>query len=380
LAQTLAQIDAASTPQGMDSVLFESLKDELKRVLAAQGGKQVSAPPADDSSATHLSIDNVDHELFWSNAFTGDYDQNGEVNIADLTPIGANFKKVFTTSDENYAKYEVIDGDENGEINLADLTPIGANFRSHISGYDIYRTPLLSPDEVPSVDEAGRWTKVENSAEPTGPSAPRDWNGQNFRLVYTFLDQSGVGNFGWYVVPVNYDATPERGPASNVATVSLIPPNASLSFEIQPPAGPLANVNDEFYLAILVNNVTGLFSANVRFEYDSTLVQYVEGVPSFTGHDNLLTDPLFISADDVGVATAPYVLVGFNATETKGTPAVDGSGALAYIKFKCIGAGVNSECFRFPQSTSFIYLWGTTYGVPVATPELGVPQILNVGG
>jgi hypothetical protein len=230
------------------------------------------------------------------------------------------------------------------------------------------------------VDEAGRWTKVENSAEPSGPSAPRDWNGQNFRLVYTFLDQSGVGNFGWYVVPVNYDAAPERGPASNVATVSLIPPNASLSFEIQPPAGPLANVNDEFYLAILVNNVTGLFSANVRFEYDSTLVQYVEGVPSFTGHDNLLTDPLFISADDVGVAASPYVLVGFNATETKGTPAVDGSGALAYIKFKCIGAGVNSECFRFPQSTSFIYLWGTTYGVPVATPELGAPQILNVGG
>ena len=317
--------------------------------------------------------------LQWSERHTGDYDLNGEVNIADLTPIGANFKKAFTAGDTDYAKLEVIDGDENGEINIADLTPIGGNFRSLISGYDVYRTPLTTPDEVPSVSDAGRWTKVENTTNPSGPSAPRDWNGQNFRLVYTFLDQSGTGNFGWYVVPVNYGAAPQHGPASNVATVDLVPPNASLAFEIEPPAGPLANLNDEFYLAVLVNNVTGLFSANVRFEYDSSLVQYEEGVPNYTGHTNLLTDPLFISADNVGTATSPYVLVGFNATQTKGTLPVDGSGALAYIKFKCIASGVNATCFRFPQSTTFIYLWGSTYGVPVATPELGQPQILNVG-
>ena len=317
--------------------------------------------------------------LQWSERHTGDYDLNSEVNIADLTPIGVNYQRAFTPADADYAILEVADGDENGEINIADITPIGANFQSRISGYDIYRTPLDTPDEIPLVTDTGRWTKVANDANPTGPSAPRDYNGQDFRLVYTFLDECGTGDFGWYVVPVNYDAGAERGPASNVATVDLVPPNASLSFEIQPPAGPLANVGGEFYLAVKVNDVSGLFSANVRFEYDSTLVEYLEGVASYPDHPNLLTTPLFVSADAVGSADSPYVLVGLNATQTQGTAAVSGSGVLGYIKFKCIGEGVNAECFRFPQSTSFIYLWGETYGIPVATPTLGEPQILNVG-
>ena len=164
-------------------------------------------------------------------------------------------------------------------------------------------------------------------------------------------------------------------------------PPADLSFRIEPPASPMMNLNDEFYLAILVSNVTGLFSANVRFEYDSSLVTFIEGVPSYddgTVHPNLLSPPLFLAADDVGPADSPYKLVGFNATQTAGTPAKDGEGVLGYIRFKATATGgvpvVNPECFRFPQSTTFLYLWGSTYGVPIAEPVLGNPQIINIGG
>jgi hypothetical protein len=318
--------------------------------------------------------------LQWSERHTGDYDLNGEVNIADLTPIGFYFQSAFNTSHADYAKLEVVDGDNNGEINIADITPIGANFRSSISGYDIFRTQLNTPDEIPDPAETARWTKVENTANPSGPSAPRDFNGQDFRLVYTFLDQCGTGDFGWYVRPVNYiDSPASSGPISNVATVVLTPPNAKLSFEIQPPGGPLANVGGEFYLGIKVENITGLFSANVRFEYDASMVEFQEGVASYTDHLNFLEPPLFVAAGNVGSATAPYQLAGFNATQTAGTAVKDGSGIIGYIKFKCIGEGVNDQCFRFPQSTSFIYLWGESYGVPVATPELGAPQIMNIG-
>jgi len=159
------------------------------------------------------------------------------------------------------------------------------------------------------------------------------------------------------------------------------PPPAGLSFEIVSPATEFATVGDEFYVAVKVTGVTDLFSANVRFEYDSDVVQFEEGVASYndgTDHPNFLSPPLFVTADNVDSATSPYVLLGFNATETQGTPTVSGDGYLGYFKFKAIGAGIVDEAFRFPQSSNFIYLWGSDYGVAVAAPALGSPQLLNV--
>jgi hypothetical protein len=77
--------------------------------------------------------------LRWTYANTADGDQNSEVNIADLTPIGANLfasnaPDPFAHSDN----YSLIDGDNNGEINISDLTPLGANLHTRVSGYNIY--------------------------------------------------------------------------------------------------------------------------------------------------------------------------------------------------------------------------------------------------
>ncbi|MCH7472629.1 hypothetical protein IIA79_06725 [bacterium] len=319
--------------------------------------------------------------LQWSERHTGDYDLNSEVNIADLTPIGLNFQRAFTEADADWAQIEVVDGDDNGEINISDLTPIGQSFKSVLVGYNLYRIELASPEEVPDPADAG-WAKVPNAGNPDGPSAPRDFNNQNFRLAYTFADEPEPGDFGWYVVPVGPEGDPqEEGRASNVATLTVVPPGpppAGLSFEIQAPASEFANVNDEFYLAVNVAGVEGLFSANVRFEYDSSMVQLLEAVDSYVEHPNLLEPPLFIAADDVAQATAPYTLLGFNATQTKGTLVKDGDGALGYFKFKALAGGINEEAFRFPQSSTFIFLWGEQYGVPAETPVLGSPQVLNI--
>jgi hypothetical protein len=92
----------------------------------------------------------------------------------------------------------------------------------------------------------------------------------------------------------------------------------------------------------------------------------------------MLEPPLFVTADDVDAAASPYILLGFNATQTQGTPTKDGDGYLGFIKFRAKAAGINTETFRFPQASNFIYLWGETYGEAIATPALGAPQILNV--
>src|SRR6185369_4435623 len=168
---------------------------------------------------------------------------------------------------------------------------------------------------IPLVTDSGRWTKVPNDAEPAGPSAPRDFNGQKARLVYTFHDASGDGDFGWYVVALDSTGSASTKD-SNVATVTVTPagpPPAGLTFEIQDPATEFATVGDEFYLAVKVNDITGLFSSNVRFEYDASLVQLEESVETYAGHPNLLEPPLFLAVDDVGPATSPYKLIGFNA-------------------------------------------------------------------
>src|SRR5439155_6739073 len=128
---------------------------------------------------------------------------------------------------------EVVDGDGNGEINAADISPIGQNFKSFITGYNIYRTPLSSASEQPDPLDSARWAKVLNTGDPSGPSAPRQFSGQDFRLVYTFLDQSGAGDFGWFVRPTGLTVS-EEGRISDVKTFTVggvAPPSAGLSLE-----------------------------------------------------------------------------------------------------------------------------------------------------
>jgi hypothetical protein len=331
------------------------------------------------------AVDNGDTSatLQWSERHPGDYDLNGEVNAADITRIGQHFKETYTAADPGFAQIEVIDGDANTEINSADITVIGQSFKSFITGYNLYRTPLATPTETPDPAETARWTKVDNVLEPTGPSSPRDYNGQDFRLVSTFLDQSTAGDYGWFVRPTGPNAG-DLGTISAVVTLTVgpgAPPDGGLSFDIMPPQGPAIAVGNDIYIGVKITGALDLFSANVRFEYDASLLQFVEAVPAYndgTDHPNLLTPPLFVGADDVGNAASPYRLLGFNATQTLGTPVVNGDGYLGYIHFTALALGVNTEAIRFPQTTSFIYLWGDQYGVPCMTPTLGPPVMISV--
>ena len=320
--------------------------------------------------------------LSWHERHNGDYDVDGLVGVSDLTPIGIYYDQQVVETDPEYAYKEVVDGTEDGFITVADISPIGQSYGSYITGYNIYR--MAYAETPPTTDDTG-WVKLLNATEPDGPTAPREWNGIKVRVQYTAQDTpEESGNYAWYVVPTGRAGeTPYEGPVSNVASTEVGPPAVSLNLEIQSPDSSLLSVDDEFYVGVRVANVEGLFSANVRFEYDSTLVEFVETVPYYTDtteveHTNFLVPPLFVG-DDVGAAGEGYRQVGFNATQRNGVDAPQtGEGMLGYVKFRAIGSGINDSCFRFPQTTTFVYLWGATYGVAVGAPELGDPVRVNI--
>ncbi|MEZ5336876.1 MAG: hypothetical protein R3F46_01300 [bacterium] len=74
--------------------------------------------------------------ISWYYENTGDYDQNGEVNIADLTPLGVNLGR--QVPDDEGSALAMVDGDGNGLISLADITPIGQNFGNSLAAFRLY--------------------------------------------------------------------------------------------------------------------------------------------------------------------------------------------------------------------------------------------------
>ena len=76
------------------------------------------------------------NRLEWTYYNNGDYDQNGQVTIGDITPLGVHFGKNSGNPDWSIAR--VADGDLNGVNTISDLTPIGINFGSSVQSFEIH--------------------------------------------------------------------------------------------------------------------------------------------------------------------------------------------------------------------------------------------------
>ena len=147
----------------------------------------ISKAPASAAARAQMHFSTGNPSTFsWTYTCPGDYDQNGEVNVADLTPLGQNYG---TGGGFEYATdlYQ-IDGDGNGELNISDLTTIGQNYGASVAGYAIYRS--TSPDtEYPSSNTAASLAELihETTAEDEAPRAP------GFRRRYYFSTDEPVG-------------------------------------------------------------------------------------------------------------------------------------------------------------------------------------------
>lgn len=174
---------------------------------ARRGASAVTASVVDD-----LRFDTVNTDtLEFSYNTAGDYDQNSEVNVADITPIGQHFMKTPAAGDWQAA--QLADGDSNGEVNIADLTPIGANFLSRCTAWQVQSGPA----------EAGPWGDVAGgSIAQSSGTAP---GGGGF-LEYSLTVGSPVDG-AWYCL-VALDGSARASGRSNAvqfgALPSLLPP------------------------------------------------------------------------------------------------------------------------------------------------------------
>jgi len=82
--------------------------------------------------------------LYWQEANLGDYNNDGEVGITDLIPLGRRYGRVTTDGHEDDWDY-LLDGERDGEINYRDTWAIIHNFGALLQGYRVYRRPAGTP-------------------------------------------------------------------------------------------------------------------------------------------------------------------------------------------------------------------------------------------
>jgi len=176
-----------------------------------------SAPKGDWNRVTTLVANTnagLNVELRWTEVNTGDYNNDGEVGVADITPIALRFGNIVGDGVEDHID-RYVDGDKSEEIGVSDITPIAVNYLSVVSGYRVYRHREDQPGFVdPFIGSQGGPLTVWR------PSVPED----NSRPVYTFIDTQVEVGQGYTYKVVPYDTLAlEEGVESNTAYEFVTP-------------------------------------------------------------------------------------------------------------------------------------------------------------
>ena len=82
--------------------------------------------------------------LFWEETNIGDLNNDGEVGITDIIPVGRRYGRVSTDGFEDDWDY-FPDGNHDGDVNRRDTWLISENFGALLSGYRVYRRPAGHP-------------------------------------------------------------------------------------------------------------------------------------------------------------------------------------------------------------------------------------------
>lgn len=154
----LRELTHLPLPTGVAPELWQRLKTALAGMIASPG-KATRSAPATSASQARLAFNAGTGVLSWGYACQGDYNQNGEVGVSDLTPLGIHFGAVSGGGPFTPDSIEaVIDGSGDGAVGIADVTPIGLNFGNRALSYNIYQS--TDPADLPASNTA-----------PNGPGA-----------------------------------------------------------------------------------------------------------------------------------------------------------------------------------------------------------------
>ncbi len=130
---------AMQPPSGVDPAVFNKLRDELVRqlTLRAEGKLASVAPSGAGAQVRDLAYDTGTGELTWSYANAGDYNIDGIVGVADITPLATYFGANTTDGLGNDALEAWLDGDGSGVIGIGDITPLAMGFGFEVDSYMI---------------------------------------------------------------------------------------------------------------------------------------------------------------------------------------------------------------------------------------------------
>lgn len=188
--------------------------------------KRVSRAPEGEWNEFSMLYDQGTSQNYWLFTSAGDYNQDGEVGIQDLTPLASrfgnsteipNWKTGYTGGDYRSL---VVDGDHNGEINQGDISVIAMNFGVKFDHYCVFTSddptayPLDSNGSA-AVSLAGEYS-IADAVTTTSIVT------KHFRL-----DQSvGLEDYAW-IIP--YDAE------GNAGQVSLLRPSGNWNGQLCEP-------------------------------------------------------------------------------------------------------------------------------------------------
>jgi hypothetical protein len=132
------------TPSEGSTDLALWLRSELARVIVEQ--KATTEEFWEVVPASDLGFEPQTRQLTWLYGIRGDYDLNGEVNVADLAPLGSLYgSQVQQGGGVTPSRLQWVDGDMDGQIYLPDLVPIGRAFGKVVSGYRVLGAKTLDP-------------------------------------------------------------------------------------------------------------------------------------------------------------------------------------------------------------------------------------------
>jgi len=277
LSEALAELSALPIPEGVDAGVFAQLKSALAEELSEtrpstrdfspagearlkpsvlqEGRKFVSTPPTgpsnrvDDLEITDLG--DGTYTLSWNYTNVGDYNQDGIVNIMDITPLAVHFQEPADSGNE------WIDGNGDTVINIMDITPLAANFLCDCAGYSIRGA------DAPDAPEEG-FTEIGMAAFSLAAGEGR----KRFQVP---LPESAFGYFA--VAP--FDSAGELGELSNV-----------LKLLNQPPVADLIADKTAGEVPLLVH-----FDASASYDPDGSIIEFWWNFDGDATYDDTTTEP-----------------------------------------------------------------------------------------
>lgn len=211
----------------------------------ARVNKQVLKAPTGTGNAFTIAgevLSDGRPQLTWLEALQGDGDNNGEVNISDLTPLGISFKKSPSPTDPADSQERDADYDKNGEVNIADITPVGLNIGTTLGGYVI-----LSGPDAASLTEGEEFSRTAMF-----PTKPNTTSGE---LTWVWAGPDPLTEDTTYKVrPYDATAAKTRGKDSDNTVTLIAPVQTTTVTDVTikvPAASGLVTDSDGDYVVVL---------------------------------------------------------------------------------------------------------------------------------